>query len=133
MKKSEQAFDKVRAAYHEFKEAAEMYKYLKENEELVSSCQTWVSVKERMPEHGESVLMWGETYFPRTGMFYVNHFRSDGVSVTWVTHWMPLPEPPKSKEVFDPHIKYKRWIDEFDKYTYEEIDEIFEELKKRRK
>ena len=36
----------------------------------------WISVKDRLPEPSEKVLTYG---------------------VKTVTHWMPLPEPPKEK------------------------------------
>lgn len=38
--------------------------------------QPWISVKDRLPEPSEKVLTYG---------------------VKTVTHWMPLPEPPKSE------------------------------------
>lgn len=64
--------------------------------------QRWIPVTERMPEHGEVC----ECYTVYKG---VNMMQWDGVAERWlgerliykndvVTHWMPLPEPPKEGE-----------------------------------
>lgn len=61
----------------------------------------WISVKDRLPEIYERVIY----YVPGWGIYYGNRQEDD----TWdapdvfgppwlsesVTHWMPLPEPPK--------------------------------------
>ena len=60
----------------------------------------WISVKDKMPEDGIRVL----TYADNSAMFVAS--RDDGWYVdtgeyyyssplTNITHWMPLPEPPK--------------------------------------
>ena len=61
--------------------------------------QRWVPVSERMPDNWESVLtidiskstrdMVTAFYNPETSL-WSTHFSCD----LWVTHWMPLPEPP---------------------------------------
>ena len=60
----------------------------------------WISVKDRMPEEGVDVLVYGYKYLDRKGadvdfvdkesgnFFYYDDGR--------VTHWRPLPEPPES-------------------------------------
>ncbi len=57
----------------------------------------WISVKDRLPEIGEPVIIY-------YGRFVAEAMRNDnGVFVVScsdeeaedVTHWMPLPEPPK--------------------------------------
>ena len=62
----------------------------------------WVSVKERMPEKFENVIVanrrgkqvdmdkawWNGSFFDRCGKGSYGH----------VTHWMPLPTPPKEDE-----------------------------------
>ena len=65
----------------------------------------WISVEERLPEEqGDCLVLYsfGETnadYF--TGVMYFiryderPHFENDGLYGLHVTHWMPLPEPPK--------------------------------------
>ena len=71
--------------------------------------QEWISVKDRLPEEGEYVLcvLKGFNYggkiqvckFVPADKFkdkpYFEHFRNGFPSVT---HWMPLPEPPKEVE-----------------------------------
>ena len=54
----------------------------------------WIPVTERMPEEDVAVLTWGKQAvvlidWHRNGKWFV----TDGV-----THWMPLPEPPKEGE-----------------------------------
>lgn len=68
----------------------------------------WISVKDRLPEDGENVLIWYE-YF-RYGSYnrmyttyeiayqYNGHWAGAGCSLgqkARVFAWMPLPEPPK--------------------------------------
>lgn len=60
----------------------------------------WISVKDRLPEQGQEVL----TYYNliAQGMYYVdqypNEMTENGDIVKELTHWMPLPEPPKDIE-----------------------------------
>lgn len=60
----------------------------------------WISVKERLPQDEESVLVWG------CGFIEIGWY--DASDKCWctddfdydddqVTHWMPLPEPPKEE------------------------------------
>lgn len=65
---------------------------------LAEKVPTWIPVTERLPEHG-----WYLAYGPTIKM-EVLHFHS--VEEVWsseryynieVTHWMPLPEPPKGE------------------------------------
>lgn len=59
----------------------------------------WISVKDRLPEYMESILAFGN------GTIYVCWYDtckwiySDccGCSADIITHWMPLPEPPKDE------------------------------------
>ena len=61
--------------------------------------QRWIPVSERLPDNWESVLtidiskstrdMVTAFYNPETSL-WSTHFSCD----LWVTHWMPLPEPP---------------------------------------
>lgn len=49
---------------------------------------SWIPVTERLPEEGDTVLMWHKEGFV---MLAVNMFDE----MDDVTHWMPLPEPPE--------------------------------------
>ena len=58
----------------------------------------WIPVEERLPESGETVLVW---HHGEVQMAWLNHF-TNGVAYFVrdthynfePTHWMPLPEPP---------------------------------------
>ena len=56
----------------------------------------WISVDDRLPEEGVTVL----THHPGYTDCYMgyqehNHWEFDGGLVPDPSHWMPLPEPPK--------------------------------------
>ena len=77
----------------------------------VDAMPKWINVEERLPELDaqinaydvtEEVLAidkYGECYL---GRFYIFKYQGDVVFIsedrTDVTHWMPLPEPPKEEE-----------------------------------
>jgi len=63
----------------------------------------WISVKDGLPESGFNVLTYNgnyvhEGYFaynknkPRRNIFYISGSKIESDDIT---HWMPLPEPPK--------------------------------------
>lgn len=59
---------------------------------------TWISVKERLPEEGERVLFFCDDvdigyFFKERGWHFLDG--GDWFEINEVTHWMPLPEPPK--------------------------------------
>lgn len=64
----------------------------------------WISVVERLPEPFVSVLVYmpeerplptvHEGFLAREGMWYANHFDREPMEIT---HWTPLPEPPKEE------------------------------------
>lgn len=64
----------------------------------------WISVEERLPKAFVSVLVYmpeerplptvHEGFLAREGVWYANHFDRDPMEIT---HWMPLPEPPKEE------------------------------------
>ena len=76
----------------------------------------WISVKDRLPEYEINVLVWGEArgMNPNMGGAYTFICRRKNLKGTffekqadryveenqfvakYVTHWMPLPEPPKN-------------------------------------
>lgn len=57
----------------------------------------WISVKDRKPKHHTPVLAFcdnGDTIFGF--MDFYKHWAEAGSEIPYtVTHWMPLPEPPK--------------------------------------
>lgn len=63
----------------------------------------WVSVEERLPEYDEEVLAWCYWYekYQTLKCHYSSHLKGRwfttvaGQEVYSVTHWMPLPQPPK--------------------------------------
>ena len=71
--------------------------------EIMGELQTkWISVHDRLPEEGKVVLAFG-TRSSTTGMFRGTQkdrpelWHWKGNMVKHVSHWMPLPEPPKGK------------------------------------
>ena len=65
----------------------------------------WISVKDRLPAIGQNVLVWdGNTNLDNIPTYELakylsfnngNFFISGPYSLQAITHWMPLPEPPK--------------------------------------
>lgn len=62
----------------------------------------WISIKDRLPHNLQKVLVYTE--FKRmfdawfsNGVWYENH-EGRNLDFDGVTHWMPLPEPPKYSE-----------------------------------
>ena len=77
-------------------------------EELTRRCEqfqymplpAWIPVTERLPEEGAEVLAWTESGFSYVdwcldGKWKVNSLVDS--KHEHVTHWMPLPEPPKEE------------------------------------
>ena len=68
--------------------------------------QEWISVKDRLPEQLKEVLICFDGYGKKSvstatyrNYFYGKEWLSNmmSLSVDSVTHWMPLPEPPKEE------------------------------------
>lgn len=61
--------------------------------------QEWISVKDRLPEDQEEVLVYTRSKNGirniDKGYMAIDHFIHRGCAE--VTHWMPLPEPPKGE------------------------------------
>jgi len=62
----------------------------------------WISVEDRLPKRaswsGDRVLVYTEEGYIHTGLYegqahdeWMDEFNDSGL----ITHWMPLPEPPK--------------------------------------
>lgn len=63
--------------------------------ETMPSISAWVSVKDRLPENNEEVLVWGE-YFENYNSWMINH--ETGWRKLRVIAWMPLPQKPESED-----------------------------------
>jgi hypothetical protein len=67
----------------------------------------WISVKERLPEEDQQVLVYSEDYPMEVMWFRNNKFneyyedldikKDYNFEIEEVTHWMPIPEPPKDQ------------------------------------
>lgn len=78
---------------------------------IVNPVQEWVSVDERLPEQcgmpvlmvavnkfGQQAIVKGFSNYDCPSGFLTNEKEYDHIWDAWkVTHWMPLPEPPKEK------------------------------------
>lgn len=65
------------------------------------SMSKWISVRERMPEEGVDVLIYGDIYFDRKGID-VDHVDKSGNFFYYdegeVIYWMPIPEFPQDEK-----------------------------------
>ena len=65
--------------------------------------QEWISVKDRLPKPNKLVLCWWQSGDGEKEHYGFATFQSHGVwyvsneGMPEVTHWMPLPEPPKGE------------------------------------
>jgi glucose-6-phosphate dehydrogenase assembly protein OpcA len=60
----------------------------------------WISVSERMPATGQTVIVWARCLNCPLLRLYddnlINYFAEmSGIGWDQITHWMPLPNPPK--------------------------------------
>lgn len=67
--------------------------------------QTWISVKDRLPEYNVPVLVFDQLENMHVyqldndalyGDTWVDYY-DQNIKVNWITHWVPLPEPPKEE------------------------------------
>lgn len=75
--------------------------FLKELNELQSRIPRWISVEERLPEEKRRVVVtWHGRVFDAVYLWNGSFETHDGILILAgrdVTHWMPLPEPPKEE------------------------------------
>jgi hypothetical protein len=75
-----------------------------ENEKLKEDIPKWISVEERMPDYDGKYLCFVDEKEPCGAEYKRQYILSNHCNI-WVTnknttkvsHWMPLPEPPKEK------------------------------------
>lgn len=58
----------------------------------------WINVDERLPKPYERVLTYRKGYAIDAETYKGITWSWDAEAITPVTHWMPLPEPPKEVE-----------------------------------
>ena len=63
----------------------------------------WISVKDRMPEDGQEVIVYSPDEDVQSGVCYFEDYGFQGDCnlrsiLVNITHWMPLPEPPSHAE-----------------------------------
>ena len=61
----------------------------------------WIPVTERLPEDGAEVLAWSRKGFAYVDWFIDGKWKVNGLvddKHEFVTHWMPLPDPPEEVE-----------------------------------
>jgi len=77
-------YDSITALYDSFMDVDEQVEKL-----------TWISVTEKLPEDGRTVLT-----YTMGGNIEVYLYDSTTYQPSWyaVTHWMPLPKPPKKED-----------------------------------
>ena len=76
-----------------------MYRKLCEVEIEIGKMQSvpmpqWIPVTERLPEHGQEVIVYSGNVLKPT-VFAYQFWNPKYDSWKHITHWMPLPEPPK--------------------------------------
>ena len=59
---------------------------------LEQDAPRWISVKDRLPENDDEVAIASGSYM--TTGYYDGEWHG---MLSYVTHWMPLPEPPKEE------------------------------------
>ena len=62
--------------------------------QVLDQKQKWIPVTERLPEQGQEVIVYdGGVVGPK--VFAYHFWNKDYSSWLRITHWMPMPEPPK--------------------------------------
>ena len=68
--------------------------------------QKWISVEDNLPNRQANVLVASKHDFVCIASLTNNHknnkfYDGDGFAINSITHWMPLPKPPKAQEPSD--------------------------------
>ena len=81
--------------YMLFSDALEL---LKAQEPRIEITPGWISVKDRLPEEGVDVLVWETQGFAYCDMLKSGVWNIGADEGAIISHWMPLPEPPKGEK-----------------------------------
>ena len=82
-------------------EALDHIEHLQKRIEELEQERRWTSVDERLPNSSERVLIRMSNYYTVIASYFRNQkcWKNDaGATVHNVTHWQPLPQPPKEEE-----------------------------------
>ncbi len=82
-----------------FKNSAEFVRAVQEPKGVENDrFNTWISVKERLPEVGKKVIVARDEKVEQGVYRGVNGWwKVYGTNTKSVTHWMPMPQPPKGE------------------------------------
>lgn len=90
--------DRAKAFGYDAVEIMAEVKYMDAADVVERKRGEWISVKERLPENGETVLVYRPTMKTQYMTSYFWYRFCDGAidiqGNDVITHWMPLPEPP---------------------------------------
>ncbi len=82
-----------------FKNSAEFVRVVQGPKEVeIDRFNTWISVSERLPEVGKKVIVARDEKVEQGVYLGVNGWwKVYGTNTKSVTHWMPMPQPPKGE------------------------------------
>ena len=55
----------------------------------------WISVDDRLPENEDNLLCIGQSGIIKIASYKGDFYNVIGMKMSTITHWMPLPKPPK--------------------------------------
>ena len=73
-------------------------KALEKQDDHDTNAVEWISVKDRLPEEGVDVLVWETQGFAYCDMLKSGVWNIGADEGAIISHWMPLPEPPKGEK-----------------------------------
>lgn len=62
---------------------------------LVEIAGGWIPTSERLPPEGDHVLVWWPNALCSNTSYHIMVRGPHDLAAGGITHWMPLPEPPK--------------------------------------
>ncbi len=79
----------------EAKGKSRMKQLIVEDIRNMPTVNSWISVKDRLPDEGKYVLVWESQGFAYCDKLICGIWNIGASNGAIITHWMPLPEPPK--------------------------------------